>query len=240
MSLSIVIPCKNEEEVISDTISLISERLILEKIEFEILVINDFSTDHTSLKISEISENNNNVKLLNNKRSGLGGAISIGIESAKNKYLSIVMADLSDDINDLIKYYKLINNSNLDAIFGTRFNKNSKIMDYPKIKYLLNRTFNFFVKILFLSNYNDFTNAFKIYKVDTLKNLMPIVSENFNIFLELPLKIISRGYDYKIMPINWFNRKKGKSKFKINELTSKYIFTLIYCFLEKNLLRKRK
>ena len=113
-------------------------------------------------------------------------------------------------------------------------------MDYPKIKYLLNRTFNFFVKILFLSNYNDFTNAFKIYKVDTLKNLMPIVSENFNIFLELPLKIISRGYDYKIMPINWFNRKKGKSKFKINELTSKYIFTLIYCFLEKNLLRKRK
>ena len=240
MSLSIVIPCKNEEEVISDTISLISERLILEKIEFEILVINDFSTDHTSLKISEISENNNNVKLLNNKRSGLGGAISIGIESAKNKYLSIVMADLSDDINDLIKYYKLINNSNLDAIFGTRFNKNSKIIDYPKIKYLLNRTFNFFVKILFLSNYNDFTNAFKIYKVDTLKNLMPIVSENFNIFLELPLKIISRGYDYKIMPINWFNRKKGKSKFKINELTSKYIFTLIYCFLEKNLLRKRK
>ncbi len=240
MSLSIVIPCKNEEEVIGDTISLISEKLILEKIEFEILVINDFSTDHTSLKISEISENNNNVKLLNNKRSGLGGAISIGIESAKNKYLSIVMADLSDDINDLIKYYKLINNSNLDAIFGTRFNKNSKIIDYPKIKYLLNRTFNFFVKILFLSNYNDFTNAFKIYKVDTLKNLMPIVSENFNIFLELPLKIISRGYDYKIMPINWFNRKKGKSKFKINELTSKYIFTLIYCFLEKNLLRKRK
>jgi len=103
----------------------------------------------------------------------------------------------------------------------------------------LNRIFNYFVKILFLSNYNDFTNAFKIYRKSTLIKLKPFVSESFNIFLELPLKLISRGYKYEVIPIKWTNRKKGKSKFKIKELGAKYIFTLIYCLSEKILLKKQ-
>ena len=69
---------------------------------------------------------------------------------------------------------------------------------------------------------------------------MPFVSESFNIFLEIPLKIISRGYNYEIISINWIGRKKGKAKFKIKELQSKYLFTLFYCFLEKILLNKKK
>ena len=70
--------------------------------------------------------------------------------------------------------------------------------------------------------------------------MMPFVSESFNIFLEIPLKIINRNYTYKIIPINWYGRKKGKAKFKINELRSKYLFTLIYCFFEKILLNIKK
>ena len=235
MSLSVVIPCKNEEETIENTIFSINKKLVNQNIKFEILAIDDFSTDNTKQKISKICHKNLNVKLIENTKMGLGGAITLGIKSANNKYLSIMMADLSDDTDDLIKYYELIQKSDLDAIFGSRFNKDSKVVDYPKLKYFLNRIFNFVVRVIFFSRFNDFTNAFKIYKVETLKHLMPIVSENFNIFLELPLKIISRGYCYNIISINWYNRKKGESKFKIKELTSKYIFTLIYCFLEKNL-----
>jgi dolichol-phosphate mannosyltransferase len=133
----------------------------------------------------------------------------------------------------------LIQLKKLDAVFASRFIKGSRIINYPKNKLILNRIFNYIVKVLFLSNYNDFTNAFKIYKKDTLLKLFPIVSENFNVFLELPLKIISRRYSYEIVSISWTNRKKGLSKFNIKELTSKYIFTLIYCFLEKILLKKK-
>ena len=91
---------------------------------------------------------------------------------------------------------------------------------------------------MFFSKYNDFTNAFKIYDKKIIKKLEPFVSENFNIFLELPLKIIGRGYKYKIIPISWRNRNKGVSKFKLKELGSKYLFTLLYCFLEKILINK--
>ena len=69
---------------------------------------------------------------------------------------------------------------------------------------------------------------------------MPLVSESFNIFLEIPLKVISRNYNYKIIPISWTGRAKGQAKFKIKELRSKYLFTLIYCFIEKNLLNFKK
>ena len=152
-----------------------------------------------------------------------------------------MMADLSDNVSDLKKYVNIVkDDKNIDAVFGSRFNKDSKVYNYPLKKLFLNRIFNYFVKIIFLSNYNDFTNAFKLYKRDSLIELFPIVSENFNIFLELPLKIISRGFNYKIISISWNNRKKGKSKFNIKELSSKYFFTLIYCLMEKHLLKKKK
>ena len=102
------------------------------------------------------------------------------------------------------------------------------------------RIFNFLVSIVFWNKYNDYTNAFKIYKKKTLVDIMPLVSESFNIFLEMPLKIVARNYNYKIIPISWVGRKKGKAKFRIKELSSKYLFTLIYCFIEKNLLNLKK
>ena len=149
------------------------------------------------------------------------------------------MADLSDSPEDIIKYYFEIKNNDLDAVLGTRFSSNSLIENYPKKKLFFNRVFNNLVKILYWQKYNDFTNAFKIYKTSVLKELKPIISENFNVFLELPLKIISRKYKYSIIAINWRNRKNGKAKFKIKELGSKYLFTLLYCFLEKILLDKK-
>ena len=126
-----------------------------------------------------------------------------------------MMADLSDDIEDLKKYNSIMNEKNLDAILGSRFLKNSKVQDYPLKKMILNRIFNFFVAIIFLNSYNDYTNAFKIYKKNVLKTLMPFVSESFNIFLEIPLKIISRGYNYEIISINWIGEKKEKQNLKL-------------------------
>lgn len=148
-----------------------------------------------------------------------------------------MMCDSSDDINNLNKYYELIKKRNLDAIFGSRFYKTSKVENYPLKKLIFNRIFNFIVSIMFLNKFNDYTNAFKIYKKEVLKKLLPIVSESFNVFLELPLKIISRNYRYMSIPINWYGRKRGNSKFQIEELGSKYFFTLLYCWLERLLLK---
>lgn len=239
MSLTIIIPCRNEGESIEETCNEIISFLKGKIPEFEINVINDFSDDNTFDKITKLSEVDQKVRVYNNQNKGLGGAINLGIKNSSYQYTTIVMADLSDSPEDIFKYYTEINNKKLDAVFGSRFMNGSKIENYPKKKLFFNRLFNHLVKLLFWQKYNDYTNAFKIYRTDVLKEIKPIVSENFNVFLELPLKIISRKYNYSIIPINWKNRSSGIAKFKIKELGSKYLFTLLYCFLEKILLDKK-
>ena len=236
--LSIIIPVRNESNVIHDVFKHFY--LNLKDIEHEVLIINDFSTDDTLKKAEKIKAHYKNFKILNNSKKGLGGAINLGVKKASGNNIAIMMADQSDDINDLVKYNDLMKSGDYDAIFGSRFLRNSKVTNYPLQKLLLNRIFNLIVSIVFLNTYNDYTNAFKIYKKTALIEIMPLISESFNIFLEIPLKIISRNYKYKVISINWIGRKKGASKFKIKELGSKYLFTLIYCFIEKNLLNIKK
>ena len=238
MSLSIVIPVYNEDKQLHNTVKKINK--ISKRIkDYEIVFIDDLSTDNTKQIIKKSIRSNKKIKYYKNIKKGLGSAIGLGINKSTKKFVCIFMCDNSDDLSDLMEYYKIINKNNLDAVLGSRFLKNSRITNYPILKMVLNRIFNYIVKIIFLSNYNDFTNAFKIYKKKTLKELMPIVSDHFNVFLELPLKIIIRKYKYKIIPISWKGRKIGVSKFKISELGSMYIFTLLYCFIEKILLKKR-
>ncbi len=239
MSISIIIPVHNEE----DQLKITMNKLVAFKKKFydlEIIFVDDFSTDKTKMIIEKYSKRKKFIKLIKNTKRGLGSAIFNGIIKSKKKFICIFMSDMSDDLTDLKSYYNEIKNNNLDAVLGSRFIKNSYVKDYPLFKLVLNRFFNTFVRILFLSEYNDFTNAFKIYKRKTLLKLLPIVSEHFNVFLEIPLKIIIRKYNYKIIPISWKNRKKGKSKFKVNELSSMYLFTMFYCLLEKILLNKKK
>lgn len=237
MDLTILIPVKNEEDNIPLIINKIESKKI--NLKYEILFINDNSNDNTVKIIEKYLKTRNNINLINNRKQGLGESIRNGIKYGKGKYLSIIMCDGSDDLEDLRKYIDLIKSENLDAVFGSRFLRESHIVGYPKIKLFLNRIFNYFISILYLNRYNDYTNAFKIYKKETLLKIEPVVSESFNVFLELPLKIINRKYKYKIIPINWLGREYGSSKFKFNELRSKYIFTLIYCFAERVLLLKK-
>ena len=238
MSLSIIIPVYNEVNQLKITIKKLL--VLKKKIKFEIIFIDDFSTDGSYQVIKKFKKNSKIIKVFKNPKKGLGSAIETGIKKSKFLYTCIFMCDLSDDINDIIKYHKTINKSKkIDAVLGTRFSPNSKISNYPFLKLFLNRIANNIIKIIFWSDYNDFTNAFKIYKKQTLIKLLPIVSENFNVFLELPLKIITRKYNYKIISINWYGRKIGVSKFKIKEMSSMYIFTLLYCLFEKILLNKK-
>ena len=80
-----------------------------------------------------------------------------------------------DDPLDKKNYNKLMDEENLDAVLGSRFIKNSKIEAYPIKKLILNRIFNFFVSIIFFNSYNDYTNAFKIYKKNVLLNICSLV-----------------------------------------------------------------
>ena len=116
--------------------------------------------------------------------------------------------------------------------------KGGKLIDYPFAKKIINRIANTIVRMVMLIKYNDTTNAFKLYKKETIEGLKPFLSPHFNLTLELPLKAIVRGYSYTVLPNSWTNRKYGESKLKIREMGSRYLFILLYCLIEKYFSRR--
>ena len=129
--LSILIPVRNESESLEDVVEYFSRNLV--DISYEVIIINDFSEDDTLKKAESLFLTNTNFKILDNKRQGLGGAINLGIKEAKGDYIAIMMADRSDDIQDLKNYYNLIISGNYDAILGSRFLKSSKSQGMKQI-----------------------------------------------------------------------------------------------------------
>lgn len=231
--LSLVIPAHNEEGCIRETIVSFNKVLKKNKIPHEILVINDNSSDKTEDILNEMKCSIKELNFVNNTPpNGFGFAVRKGLENFSGDYVAVVMADLSDNPKDLVMMYKKALKG-FDCVFGSRFNKKAKIIDYPLHKLFLNRFVNNIIKLLFFIKYNDVTNAFKMYSRETINGLKPFLSNHFNLTVELPLKAIVRGYSYSVIPTDWTNRKSGISKLKIKEMGGRYFFIILYCYLEK-------
>lgn len=234
MKLSIVIPAYNEEESIAETIEQIEAAFSKVTIEYEIFIVNDNSKDETLKVLEKLALKYPTVKYETNYGpNGFGYAVRFGLERYSGDCVAIMMADLSDSPHDLIRYYTTMVDGNYDCVFGSRFIKGGKVIDYPLVKKIINRIANFIIRIVMQINYNDTTNAFKLYKREVIDGVKPILSPHFNLTIELPLKAIIRGFSYTIVPNSWTNRKYGVSKLKIKEMGSRYFFILVYCFVEK-------
>ena len=237
-SLNIIVPLKNEENAIDNLIEKLKP--ILQKINKEITIslVDDHSSDQTWDILKKYEKKFEFIKAYKNeKATGFGNALKIGIEKNQHDALVIFMGDCSDDPSDIVEYVKYLDEG-YDCVFGSRFMKGSKLYDYPFLKLVFNRLANNFIRILFFIKYNDTTNAFKAYKKEVLESCNPIISKHFNINAELSLKSIIRGFKYKVVPVSWTNRKVGMSKFHIKEMRNRYFFTILYIFLEKILLKE--
>lgn len=234
MKLSVVIPAYNEEESIPETLRTLYVTLKKHHIDHEICVTNDNSKDRTEEVLKSLqSEIPTLVYFTNKGPNGFGYAVRYGLERFSGDCVAVMMADMSDDPEDLVKYYNTMIEQNVDAVFGSRFIKGGKVYDYPRLKLFINRIANFIVKLAIGIKTNDTTNAFKLYKRETIEGIKPFLSPHFNLTVELPLKAYVRGYSYAVVPNSWTNRKYGESKLKIKEMGSRYFFILLYCMIEK-------
>jgi dolichol-phosphate mannosyltransferase len=237
MKLSVVIPAHDEEGSIASTVHGVVGALAAERIPYEVLVVDDASTDRTREIVEGLSEANPGVRYARSPNPpGFGYTVRAGLDRFTGDAVAIVMADGSDDPADLIRYYRLLEEG-YDCAFGSRFVRGSVVSDYPRFKLALNRVANFSVRVLFRHGYNDTTNAFKAYRRDVVETCKPLLSNHFNLTVELPLKAIVRGHSYGVVPISWRNRTSGASKLKLQEMGSRYVFIVLYVFLERHLSR---
>jgi len=201
------------------------------------VVVDDGSTDATADLLHSYSLRHPQiVPVANPGRHGFGMAIRFGLGRISGDAVAIVMADGSDSPEDVLKYYAKLQEG-YDCVFGSRFVAGGRVIDYPKHKLLLNRMANAFIKLLFGLKFNDVTNAFKCYRREVISGIQPLISPHFNLTVEMPLKALVRGYSYAVVPITWTNRAAGVSKLKIKEMGSRYLFIVLYLWLEKHLSR---
>ena len=231
--LSIVIPARDEEGCICSTVEHLHLELRLHNVPHEIVVVDDGSSDRTWPLLTELKEKLPQLTpVQNNGQHGFGRAIICGLNNMTGDAAVIMMADESDDCRDVVQYWKILNQG-YDCVFGSRFLKGGGVIDYPRVKLLLNRMANFFIRTLFAVRLNDTTNAFKAYRKEVIDGCRPLISPHFNLTVELPLKAIVRGYSWTVIPITWRNRRTGQAKLKIKEMGSRYLFICLYIWLEK-------
>lgn len=231
--LSIVIPARNEADNLTSCISEIHQELSKNSINHEIIVIDDGSTDNTFEIVEGVAQEIDTVRYLKNREAnGFGRAVQLGLHSFTGDAVAIMMADRSDSPLDLVRYWRTLKNGS-ECAFGSRFIRGSHVYNYPVLKLLANRIVNTMIRYAFKIEYNDITNAFKMYKREVIVGCRPIISPHFNLTVEIPLKAIIRGFSWKVIPISWKNREKGVAKLKLREMGSRYFFIIAYLWLEK-------
>ena len=232
-SLTVLIPAHNEGAGILPTIFAVDGALRGAGIPHEVLVVLDHCTDDTAVQLDRTKKDVQTLRTtVNTLPAGYGFAIRHGLDTMRGDAVVIVMADGSDDPRDIVQYYRKLQEG-FDAAFGSRFIPGATVRGYPRQKLWLNRLGNTIIRVLFRLTYNDMTNAFKCFRKDTIEGLRPFLSNHFNMTVELPLKTIVRGYSWAVVPTNWYGREAGESKFRIEEMGSRYFFIILYCLIEK-------
>jgi dolichol-phosphate mannosyltransferase len=235
LRLSVVIPARDEADTIGDTVAELAATLTAERIPHEILVVDDSSSDATAAIVREASSRSPSVRCIRSSfPPGFGYAVRAGLEHYTGDAVAIFMADNSDSASDLVGYYRVLMEG-YDCAFGSRFVRGGSVTGYPLHKLAINRAANLAIRLMFRHGYNDTTNAFKAYRRAVIDNIRPLLANHFNLTVEMPLKAITRGHSFRVVPISWSGRKRGVSKLRLQEMGSRYVFIVLYVFLEHHL-----
>ena len=237
MKLSVLVPARDEEGSIARMIGGVVDVLERESIDYEVLVIDDHSRDGTRDLVDGISESNPRVLCRPSPNAGgFGLAIRAGLAEFTGDAVVIMMADCSDDPGDLVIYHHILDQG-WDCAFGSRFVPGAVVTGYPRLKLIVNRMANSFINTIFRLHYNDTTNAFKGYRREVIETMLPLLSKHFNLTVEMPLKAVTRGHSFKVVPTSWSDRTAGQAKLAMREMGSRYLFIVLYIWLEYHLSR---
>ena len=194
--LSIVIPAHNEEKNIAKCINELQATLRAEhEIPYEIIVVNDNSTDNTEAVVRAEMAMDAALHIVNRTPpGGFGRAVRSGMEAVRGDIVVVYMADLSDSPENVVGYYRKICEG-YDCVYGSRFIKGSVVHNYPTVKLVVNRIVNRCIQIMFWTRFNDLTNAFKAYRIAVIRDCGPYRACHFNLTLEMSLGALIRNYN---------------------------------------------
>jgi SAM-dependent methyltransferase len=225
-SISVVIPCHNEEMNIPRLLEALTGSY--DRYIHEILVVDDCSTDATAEVTLEAGQKDPRVKLIKrNPPNGVGRALRDGYEAATGRYILTMDSDFTEIVPEFRDLFDAIAAGH-DGAIGSRFSHESILMNYPFTKILCNRGFHLLLSLLLRRRVRDISNNLKLYRAEILKDL-EIEQNHFAANVETGLKPLLAGYDIQEVPISWINRDvdMGTSSFHLLKVGPRYSAALI-------------
>lgn len=232
-SISLVIPAYNESEIIKETLCIFNHILMCNFLDYEIIVVNDGSTDKTPQIIDDLSRKNHRIKTLHNKNNiGSGASLWLGFQKASKELVISNFADRPFDISALEQIFKHANFEAIDFIVVVRKDRSANTF-YRKITSLANY---FLIKSLFKINISDFQFV-QIYKKKILEGINIHSKETF-VPPELMIKLVNKGYKYQEMCYPFDKRTGGKPKCGHPIKILRSVYEIISFWINWKLLKK--
>jgi len=209
--LSVIMPAKNEEEHIFGSIKEVGKVFDNYGLTYEIVVVDDGSTDRTYREASKAAAENDCIKVFRKENGGKGSALEYGFNKCSGRLVTFLDADLDLHPRQIPLFIEYLKRSNADVVIGSKVHPLSKV-SYPLHRKILSRTYHAMVQILFDITLTDTQAGLKLFKREVLRDVLPSTSSKKYAFdLELLIKSHRRGFKIVEAPVelNW-QRVKGR------------------------------
>ncbi len=211
MKYAIILPVYNEESIISQSIKNIFDVLNKGRLEFEIITVDDGSTDNSAIVLKNLQQQYpEQIKVVTHPyNKGNGATIKTGIKHADGDFIICMDSDGQHDPKDILKMLPYLDD--YDLVVGARPFKN----DGTWYRNLANKFYNWLASTLTGFAIKDLTSGFRIFRADVVKKFYHLFPQHFSYPTTSTLALIKCGYNIKYVPINIQPRQAGASKIKL-------------------------
>jgi len=207
---SLIIPAHNEEQRLPDTLKQVTAYLQAQPFDFEVLVVENNSTDHTLAIAQAFSAQHPQVRVLQNAQRGKGRAVKQGMLAARGEYRFMCDADLSMPITEIGKFLPPAL-TGYDIVIASREAPGSIRYNEPIYRHLGGRAINLIIRLLALPGLQDSQCGFKCFTARAAEDLFNIQTLNgWSFDIELLFVARMRGYRLIEVPIHWYYQCESK------------------------------
>lgn len=231
IDVSVIVPAYNEAENIPQNLPKMVAALSLTGCLFEILPVDDGSTDDTAETIKRLAKEDPRIRYVGYKKNGgRGRAIRTGIKAARGRYILTIDCDLSYSEEYLPVMYRLLkDNPEVDFLIGSPYMTDGRTEDVAFKRLWISKIGNLILSSAMHGKIKTLTGILRGYKAEVVKRLQ-LESDGKEIHLEILSKALASGYVPLEFPAVLRSRKKGKSKFKFKATALSH---LIFSFFER-------
>lgn len=232
--LSVVAPAYNEELIIEKVIKEWEYFIEKEKIDAEIVICNDGSTDKTGEVLKKLQKQYSNLIVCENKPNrGYGYALYNAIRQAKGQLIMTLDSDGQFDIRSFKTLHKELLAGNYDLVTGYRYKKRDSLS-----RVIADRGFNLIMRVLFGLQFKDTNCAQKLYRAEILKGIT-VESRGYPAPTEIMVKASERNIKIGEVPVVHYERKEGKTKLKLLKTSLDVFKLLVYLRIKLHAYRRK-